>query len=152
MSKEQFLAQYGSADHVSHILDTSHDQYVKEAALKNPSLPKDKMDSAVNSKTRYIRSAVASNPGLHAEHIEKLVHDPEDDVRVGIGGNHNLRPEHVEKLMKDSSHWVPVSMVNNPRVTKEHAQMGYDNLKNQKSSFQKFFHQTVKTNLGHDVA
>lgn len=151
MSKSQFLAQYGSEDHVGHLLDTSHDQYVKEAALKNPALSKERMDAAVVSKHKYIRSAVANNRGLHPEHIEKLVHDPDDDVRVGIAGNHNLKPEHVEKLMKDSSDWVPVAMVNNPRVTKEHAQMGYDNLKNLKSGFRMFFHQTVKTNLGHDV-
>ena len=71
---KEFLAQYGSKEHLDKLVDDP-DPYVRETVAYHS---KEHLDKLINDENPYVRVAVAKNG--NQDHLEKLIHDPHYEV------------------------------------------------------------------------
>ena len=100
MKNKEFLAKYGSKEHIDKIIDSGDKESI-EMISKSPTTHVDHLDKLINHLDTWIRYGVAKNPAATKEQLDKLIKD-NDDVRSGVVQNPNATKEHLEKLSTDS--------------------------------------------------
>lgn len=82
MDKQKFLAKYGSAEHVSKLLDSNASSNIKYLAAKNPSIDKTKIDQHLDSDDWTVHLGLSKNPSIEIEHLKKLANHKDSEIQT----------------------------------------------------------------------
>lgn len=80
-NKRQFMARYGTAKDLDHLIDHEADGHVVHLMPKNPAFTQDHLERIVNHKKDWMRQAAGNIHGLADNHLQKLAQDPHEPVR-----------------------------------------------------------------------
>lgn len=142
MSKDRFLAQYGSDKHVSDLIDNDNGCYTgfyDSSIAKNHSLSLEHSKKLVDrhyhdamTATEHFKRAKSKNVlsdlserNRHKEIIDKLSTHPDFGVSVGVIKNKNASPEHLQKfhdkheIAVNRSNDATHTLLNHPNVTEK---------------------------------
>jgi len=101
MSKEGFIAEYGSLDQIKDLINRSKDPFSKYSrltmALQNPAANYEIVDMAWNHPN--MRMTAAMHPKASKELLDKAVRFDNEDVNLSVLSNRNATNEHVEHLL-----------------------------------------------------
>lgn len=121
MSKEQFLSQYGSSEHVDSIMNGT-DAKLHKFAMENPFASKDAISKGLASKSPSVSRTAAKRNDLSIEHIHAGLNSTDSITRAGIL-NHPLDKSHIDRVMYgDFSHTEKEKVIRygGDAVTKDH--------------------------------
>lgn len=107
-NKLDFLARYGSEDHVEEILKKGFDNNLEKLASR-PDLKKEHIDKLLDMRKPHndIEHYISNRKDLRSEHIDRLIKSPNKLIRENIAFNSdNLQPHHVDALVNDSDHYT----------------------------------------------
>lgn len=129
MSNKKFLAKYGSAEHIHHILDNKHlGSDTAYYAFENPNLNGSHVSKALDHADENIRSIAAGSHLATPEHIDKALSDKSSYVREIAISNFNASSENIDKVIKNSDGINTSNMlssaVRHHNATPEHIMFG----------------------------
>lgn len=84
MRQQNFLARFGSSDHLDKLLDTN--TIHKDDILSNPHVKDSHIDKLSDSTEPYVQMAVIRHPLAKAEHIHKIL----ENNKYSLHSNNNV--------------------------------------------------------------
>lgn len=142
---KEFLARYGSENHIDHLMKTDNDLSTQLKISQNPSLKpkhaeilsttnrdvvlrtlarrKDLTDKSIKniSKTNneYILGSLAENPATKDENLDNLISKGSEVIGVSATKNPNLKENHIDKLLDLKKRSVNLSIASNAKLNDE---------------------------------
>lgn len=99
-NKPEFLAQYGSVNHVSKALN-SDDESLYYYAARNVSLPEEHMKKIADSDSWEGHLGLSSNPSTPTHIIRKLTQHSDNEVRTNALLHKNVDPNDIDRELED---------------------------------------------------
>ncbi|WP_049974352.1 NACHT domain-containing NTPase [Azospirillum sp. B4] len=90
------------------------DADVRQAALRNPSMPAEALERLAADPDADVRRAALRNPSMPAEALERLAADPDADVRWAAIGNPSMPAEALGRIADGLDWAMQRAAANNP--------------------------------------
>jgi hypothetical protein len=122
MSKELFLAKYGTAEHAGEAVN-SKDEELRSAGAENPHLSQKHMDKIMSSKDDWNgKWGLSRNIATPEKHIHTLTLHKDGEVQRNALIHPNVDPNDIDRALDNNKVWAGAreSIVkSSPHITKE---------------------------------
>jgi len=117
--RNEFLAQYGSHEHIEKIMDGDDDELKLHALNYHHALSDDNLHHAQESKNSDVRNAVLKVPYAKPEHLAAGINSVHWNPRSIAAQHPNLSDEQHKRVLNDRDSIVREEALRNPKTTDE---------------------------------